>query len=57
MNKSILITGEAGFADHDLKYALDSNKMRWEPLISFEESLAKTVKWVAGPKNNRWINL
>lgn len=34
---------------HDARYAIDSSKIKrvsgWEPEASFEESLAKTVKW------------
>ena len=34
---------------HDRRYALDAGKLRntlgWEPLISFEEGMAETVKW------------
>ncbi|HAU65730.1 MAG: dTDP-glucose 4,6-dehydratase [Candidatus Uhrbacteria bacterium GW2011_GWF2_39_13] len=43
---------------HDRRYAVNSNKLRtelgWEPQVSFEEGLAKTVEWY---KNNPdWIN-
>lgn len=38
---------------HDLRYAIDYSKaereLNWQPLISFEEGLAKTVEWY---KNN-----
>ena len=43
---------------HDRRYAVNSNKLRtelgWEPQVSFEEGLVKTVEWY---KNNPdWIN-
>src|SRR3989338_547571 len=43
---------------HDRRYAVNSNKLRtelgWEPQVSFEEGLAKTVEWY---KNNLdWVN-
>lgn len=43
---------------HDLRYALDGEKMRamgWEIPKSFEKSLEQTVHWVIDPKNNRWL--
>jgi dTDP-glucose 4,6-dehydratase len=34
---------------HDLRYAMDTTKMKkefgWEPKISFDEGIAKTVEW------------
>lgn len=41
---------------HDLRYALDGNKMKsmgWEPPIVFEESLGRTVKWTLD--NQQWL--
>jgi dTDP-glucose 4,6-dehydratase len=42
---------------HDLRYALDGDKMKsmgWEPPINFEDSLTKTINWyIANPK---WLN-
>jgi len=41
---------------HDLRYAIDSNKakkeLNWEPLISFEEGIKKTIEWYK--KNKEW---
>jgi len=42
---------------HDLRYALDGTKMKllgWEPKVTIEESLKKTVDWFV--KNPRWLN-
>ena len=34
---------------HDRRYALDSSKIRrelgWEPRVSFEEGISRTIKW------------
>jgi len=42
---------------HDLRYAIDSSKLKrelnWEPSIDFEEGLEKTVEWYLG--NERWL--
>ena len=41
---------------HDLRYALDGNKMQglgWEPPVNFENHLKKTVEWTL--KNKRWL--
>jgi dTDP-glucose 4,6-dehydratase len=43
---------------HDLRYALDGNKMTslgWKPPVEFVESLSRTVKWTV--KNPIWISL
>lgn len=44
-----LITYVTDRAHHDLRYAIDSNKIKiklgWEPSLQFEESIEKTVKW------------
>lgn len=41
---------------HDRRYAIDSTKIRtelgWEPLVSFEEGLASTVRWYL--ENRSW---
>ena len=41
-----LVTDRAG---HDLRYAIDSTKLRtelgWEPRTSFADGLARTVDW------------
>ena len=43
---------------HDRRYAINSNKLRnelgWEPLTSFEDGLAKTVKWYQ--QNREWVD-
>lgn len=42
---------------HDRRYAIDSSKIRkelgWEPKVSFEEGMKKTVKWYL--ENEDWI--
>lgn len=44
-----LITYVEDRAGHDLRYAIDSSKLKrelgWEPTMSFEEGLRRTVKW------------
>lgn len=44
-----LITYVEDRAGHDLRYAIDSSKLKrelgWEPAMSFEEGLRRTVKW------------
>lgn len=44
-----LITYVTDRAGHDLRYAIDSSKLRrelgWEPSLTFEEGLRKTVDW------------
>ncbi len=44
-----LITFVTDRAGHDLRYAIDSSKLRselgWEPSLTFEEGLRKTVDW------------
>jgi len=45
---------------HDLRYALDGEKMRemgWVTPKNFEESLAETVRWTIAPENRRWLEL
>jgi dTDP-glucose 4,6-dehydratase len=49
------VTDRAG---HDLRYAIDSSKLRnelgWEPSLTFEEGLKKTVDWYID--NEAWLN-
>ncbi|MCD7930957.1 MAG: dTDP-glucose 4,6-dehydratase [Tannerellaceae bacterium] len=44
-----LITYVTDRAGHDLRYAIDSNKLKnelgWEPSLQFEEGIEKTVEW------------
>ena len=44
-----LITFVADRAGHDLRYAIDSSKLKrelgWEPSLQFEEGIEKTVRW------------
>ena len=44
-----LITYVVDRAGHDLRYAIDSNKLKnelgWEPSLQFEEGIEKTVQW------------
>lgn len=59
----------AGFSDklityvkdrkgHDLRYAIDSTKLKkelgWEPSLQFEEGIEKTVKWYL--ENSQWMD-
>tara|TARA_B110000037_G_C17115154_1_gene503466 strand:+ start:644 stop:1693 length:1050 start_codon:yes stop_codon:yes gene_type:complete len=52
-----LITYVADRAGHDLRYAIDSTKLKeelgWEPSLQFEEGIEKTVKWYLN--NQRWL--
>lgn len=53
-----LITFVTDRAGHDLRYAIDSSKLRkelgWVPSITFEEGLEKTVDWYLA--NQEWLN-
>ena len=53
-----LITFVKDRAGHDMRYAIDATKikedLKWEPSITFEEGLAKTVDWYL--ENEAWIN-
>jgi dTDP-glucose 4,6-dehydratase len=53
-----LITYVTDRAGHDLRYAIDSSKIKndlqWEPSITFEEGLRKTVEWYLA--NEKWVN-
>ncbi|MFL0101449.1 dTDP-glucose 4,6-dehydratase [Tenacibaculum maritimum] len=52
-----LITYVTDRAGHDLRYAIDSTKLKeelgWEPSLQFEEGIEKTVKWYL--ENNEWL--
>jgi dTDP-glucose 4,6-dehydratase len=49
------VTDRAG---HDLRYAIDASKLMndlgWEPSVTFEQGLSKTVDWYLA--NKEWIN-
>ena len=53
-----LITYVADRAGHDLRYAIDSSKLRkelgWKPETSFPEGIEKTVKWYL--ENKEWVS-
>ena len=53
-----LITYVKDRAGHDLRYAIDSTKLKnelgWEPSLQFEEGIEKTVKWYLD--NDDWLN-
>ena len=53
-----LITYVADRAGHDLRYAIDSTKLKeelgWEPTLQFEEGIEKTVRWYLD--NQKWID-
>ena len=53
-----LITYVADRAGHDLRYAIDSTKLKndlgWEPSLQFEEGIEKTVKWYLD--NKEWMD-
>lgn len=53
-----LITYVTDRAGHDLRYAIDSNKIKkelgWEPSLQFEEGIEKTVKWYL--ENQEWMD-
>ena len=53
-----LITYVKDRAGHDLRYAIDSSKIKrelgWEPSLQFEEGLEKTVDWYL--ENEEWLN-
>jgi dTDP-glucose 4,6-dehydratase len=52
-----LITYVTDRAGHDLRYAIDSTKLKdelgWEPSLQFEEGIEKTVKWYL--ENTEWL--
>ena len=53
-----LITYVTDRPGHDLRYAIDSTKLKhelgWEPSLQFEEGIEKTVKWYLD--NQEWLN-
>ena len=53
-----LITYVTDRAGHDLRYAIDSKKLKnelgWEPSLQFEEGIEKTVKWYLD--NKEWMD-
>ena len=52
-----LITYVKDRAGHDLRYAIDANKIHkelgWQPSLTFEEGLSKTIDWYL--KNKKWL--
>ncbi|MEA4995030.1 MAG: dTDP-glucose 4,6-dehydratase [Petrimonas sp.] len=53
-----LITYVTDRAGHDLRYAIDSSKLKnelgWEPSLQFEEGIEKTVSWYLS--NREWLD-
>jgi dTDP-glucose 4,6-dehydratase len=53
-----LITYVTDRAGHDLRYAIDSSKLKdelgWQPSLQFEEGIEKTVKWYL--ENTDWMH-
>ncbi|MDR1886986.1 MAG: dTDP-glucose 4,6-dehydratase [Prevotellaceae bacterium] len=53
-----LITYVTDRAGHDLRYAIDSSKLKtrlaWEPSLQFEEGIEKTVQWYLD--NQEWLD-
>ena len=53
-----LITYVTDRAGHDLRYAIDSTKLKnelgWEPSLQFEEGIEKTVSWYLD--NQAWLD-
>jgi len=53
-----LITYVTDRAGHDLRYAIDSTKLKnelgWEPSLQFEEGIEKTVQWYLN--NQDWLD-
>ena len=53
-----LITYVKDRPGHDLRYAIDSNKINkdlgWNPTVTFEEGLAKTIDWYFN--NKEWLD-
>jgi dTDP-glucose 4,6-dehydratase len=52
-----MITYVKDRAGHDLRYAIDSTKLKeelgWTPSLQFEEGLSKTIDWYLD--NNDWM--
>lgn len=53
-----LITYVTDRAGHDLRYAIDSRKLKdelgWQPSLQFEEGIEKTVRWYL--ENQKWMD-
>ncbi|MBR2168362.1 MAG: dTDP-glucose 4,6-dehydratase [Paludibacteraceae bacterium] len=53
-----LITFVTDRAGHDLRYAIDSRKLKtelgWEPSLQFEEGIERTVRWYL--ENQEWMD-
>ena len=53
-----LITFIKDRAGHDLRYAIDSSKIKnelgWAPSLMFEEGIEKTIDWYLN--NQEWLN-
>jgi dTDP-glucose 4,6-dehydratase len=53
-----LITFVKDRAGHDMRYAIDSSKIKnelgWEPSLQFEEGIVHTVRWYL--HNEQWLN-
>lgn len=53
-----LITYVKDRPGHDLRYAIDASKINeklgWEPSVTFEEGLSKTIDWYLS--NQEWLN-
>lgn len=53
-----LITYVNDRAGHDLRYAIDSSKLKrelcWEPSLQFEEGIEKTIRWYLD--NQSWLD-
>ena len=53
-----LITYVVDRKGHDLRYAIDSSKLKqelgWEPSLQFEEGIEKTVRWYLD--NQEWMD-
>ena len=53
-----LITYVTDRAGHDLRYAIDSRKLKrelgWQPSLQFEEGIEKTVRWYL--QNQSWMD-
>lgn len=53
-----LITYVTDRAGHDLRYAIDSSKLKrelgWEPSLQFEEGIEQTVRWYL--ENQEWLD-
>ena len=53
-----LITYVTDRVGHDLRYAIDSTKLKnelgWEPSLQFEKGVEKTIKWYL--ENKEWMD-